>query len=99
MTSEGMGYLFEELIKQFNEENSLESGEHYTPKDVIELMTKLLFNPVKHLIQDKTYTVYDCTSGTGGSNSNNSSNSRRSNTNSAACAAACWCWRWWCCWW
>ena len=66
MTSEGMGYLFEELIKQFNEENSLESGEHYTPKDVIELMTKLLFNPVKHLIQDKTYTVYDCTSGTGG---------------------------------
>jgi len=66
MTSEGMGYLFEELIRQFNEENSLESGEHYTPKDVIELMTKLLFNPVKHLIQDKTYTVYDCASGAGG---------------------------------
>ena len=51
MTSEGMGYLFEELTKQFNEENSLESGEHYTPKDVIELMTKLLFNPIKHLIE------------------------------------------------
>ena len=39
----GMGYVFEELIRKFNEENNEEAGEHFTPREVIELMTHLVF--------------------------------------------------------
>ena len=42
-----MGYVFEELIRKFNEENNEEAGEHFTPREVIELMTHLVFMPVK----------------------------------------------------
>jgi type I restriction enzyme M protein len=46
-TNLGMGYVFEELIRKFNEENNEEAGEHFTPREVIELMTHLVFDPVK----------------------------------------------------
>lgn len=45
----GMGYVFEELIRKFNEENNEEAGEHFTPREVIELMTRLVFDPIKTL--------------------------------------------------
>ncbi|MDE9537423.1 N-6 DNA methylase, partial [Xenorhabdus bovienii] len=36
LTNLGMGYVFEELIRKFNEENNEEAGEHFTPREVIE---------------------------------------------------------------
>lgn len=39
----GMGYVFEELIRRFNEENNEEAGEHFTPREIIQLMTHLVF--------------------------------------------------------
>jgi type I restriction enzyme M protein len=42
-----MGYVFEELIRKFNEENNEEAGEHFTPREVIKLMTHMLFIPMK----------------------------------------------------
>ena len=47
LTNLGMGYVFEELIRKFNEENNEEAGEHFTPREVIELMTHLVFDPIK----------------------------------------------------
>jgi type I restriction enzyme M protein len=41
-----MGTIFEELIRRFNEENNEEAGEHFTPRDVVELMADLVFLPV-----------------------------------------------------
>jgi len=54
----GMGYVFEELIRKFNEENNEEAGEHFTPREVIELMTHLVFDPIKDDLP-LTLTVYD----------------------------------------
>ena len=62
----GMGYVFEELIRRFNEENNEEAGEHFTPRDIIELMTHLVFLPIKDQIQSGTYLVYDDACGSGG---------------------------------
>ncbi|EPY12019.1 N-6 DNA methylase [Paenibacillus alvei A6-6i-x] len=61
-----MGVIFEELIRRFNEENNEEAGEHFTPRDVVELMADLIFLPIADQIKDSTYSVYDGTSGTGG---------------------------------
>jgi type I restriction enzyme M protein len=61
-----MGTVFEELIRRFNEENNEEAGEHFTPRDVIELMADLIFIPIEDKIKDSTYSVYDGASGTGG---------------------------------
>ncbi|MCU5786159.1 type I restriction-modification system subunit M [Alloalcanivorax marinus] len=61
----GMGYVFEELIRKFNEENNEEAGEHFTPREVIELMTHLVFDPVKDDLP-LTLTVYDPACGSGG---------------------------------
>lgn len=58
LTNLGMGYVFEELIRKFNEENNEEAGEHFTPREVIELMTHLVFDPVKDQLP-LTMTVYD----------------------------------------
>ncbi|MGD1809546.1 type I restriction-modification system subunit M [Dapis sp. BLCC M126] len=62
----GMGYVFEELIRRFNEENNEEAGEHFTPRDIIKLMVNLIFMPVKDKIKNGTYLVYDCACGSGG---------------------------------
>ncbi|XGQ70591.1 N-6 DNA methylase [Campylobacter hepaticus] len=61
----GMGYIFEELIRKFNEENNEEAGEHFTPIEIIELMTHLVFLPVKEQIKQGTYLVYDNACGSG----------------------------------
>jgi type I restriction enzyme M protein len=61
----GMGYVFEELIRKFNEENNEEAGEHFTPREVIELMTHLVFDPLKDTLP-LTLTVYDPACGSGG---------------------------------
>ena len=61
-----MGVIFEELIRRFNEENNEEAGEHFTPRDVVELMADLIFVPVADKIMDATYSCYDGACGTGG---------------------------------
>ncbi|TLE03204.1 SAM-dependent DNA methyltransferase [Helicobacter japonicus] len=61
-----MGYIFEELIRRFNEENNEEAGEHFTPREIIQLMTHLVFLPVKDEIQKGTYLIYDNACGSGG---------------------------------
>lgn len=61
----GMGYVFEELIRKFNEENNEEAGEHFTPREVIELMTHLVFDPIKDNLPS-VMTVYDPACGSGG---------------------------------
>jgi len=61
----GMGYVFEELIRKFNEENNEEAGEHFTPREVIKLMTHLVFIPVKDQLPNPL-TIYDPACGSGG---------------------------------
>lgn len=65
LTNLGMGYVFEELIRKFNEENNEEAGEHYTPREVIDLMTHMVFEPIKDKIPS-VITIYDPACGTGG---------------------------------
>lgn len=65
LTNLGMGYVFEELIRRFNEENNEEAGEHFTPREVIRLMTHLLFIPVKNKLPP-VMLVYDGACGSGG---------------------------------
>lgn len=62
----GMGYVFEELIRKFNEENNEEAGEHFTPRELIDLMTHLVFLPVKDKIQKGAFSIYDNACGSGG---------------------------------
>jgi type I restriction enzyme M protein len=67
LTNHGMGYVFEELIRRFNEENNEEAGEHFTPREIIKLMTKLVFQPVKgKLKKGGSYLIYDPACGSGG---------------------------------
>lgn len=61
----GMGYVFEELIRKFNEENNEEAGEHFTPREVIQLMTHLVFEPLKDHLPN-IITIYDPACGSGG---------------------------------
>jgi type I restriction enzyme M protein len=65
LTNLGMGYVFEELIRKFNEENNEEAGEHFTPREVIQLMVHLLFEPVKKQLPP-VITIYDPACGSGG---------------------------------
>ena len=66
LDNHSMGTIFEELIRRFNEENNEEAGEHFTPRDVVELMAHLIFMPVADQVQSTTYLVYDGACGTGG---------------------------------
>ena len=61
-----MGYVYEDLVRRFNEENNEEAGEHFTPREIIKLMTHLIFDPIKGKIKDGTYLVYDPACGSGG---------------------------------
>ena len=61
----GMGYVFEELIRKFNEENNEEAGEHFTPREVIDLMTHIVFDPIKNQLP-VVMTIYDPACGSGG---------------------------------
>ena len=66
LDNHGMGSIFEELVRRFNEENNEEAGEHWTPRDAVKLMAKLVFMPVADQIQSGTYLLYDGACGTGG---------------------------------
>ena len=66
LDNHGMGTVFEELIRRFNEENNEEAGEHFTPRDVVQLMARLVFLPVAEEVKSGTYLVYDGACGTGG---------------------------------
>jgi type I restriction enzyme M protein len=63
-----MGYIFEELIRKFNEASNEEAGDHFTPRDVIRLMVNLLFTSDSDLLARKGIikTIYDPACGTGG---------------------------------
>ena len=66
LDNHGMGTVFEELIRRFNEENNEEAGEHFTPRDVVQLMARLVFLPIADEVKSGTYLVYDGACGTGG---------------------------------
>ena len=66
LDNHGMGTVFEELVRRFNEENNEEAGEHWTPRDAVTLMAKLVLLPVADQIDSGTYLVYDGACGTGG---------------------------------
>ena len=61
-----MGSIFEELVRRFNEDNNEEAGEHWTPRDAVKLMAKLVFLPIADEIKSGTYLLYDGACGTGG---------------------------------
>ena len=60
-----MGYVFEDLLRRFNEATNAEAGRHFTPREIIELMTHVLFLPVKEQIQNGTFLIYDPCAGSG----------------------------------
>ena len=66
LDNHGMGSIFEELVRRFNEENNEEAGEHWTPRDAVRLMARLVFLPIADDIQSGTYLLYDGACGTGG---------------------------------
>lgn len=66
LDNHSMGTIFEELVRRFNEANDEEAGEHWTPRDAVELMADLVFMPIADKIKDSTYSVYDGACGTGG---------------------------------
>jgi len=66
LDNHSMGTIFEELIRMFDEENNEEAGEHFTPRDVVELMADLVFTPIADKILDSTYSCYDGACGSGG---------------------------------
>ncbi|MFS1902547.1 type I restriction-modification system subunit M [Vibrio lentus] len=62
-----MGYIFEDLVRRFNEQANEEAGDHYTPREVVKLMVNLLFTGEEQLHKaGKVIKIYDPTCGTGG---------------------------------
>jgi len=66
LDNHAMGTIFEELVRRFNEENNEEAGEHWTPRDAVRLMARLIFEPIADQIESATYLLYDGACGTGG---------------------------------
>ena len=66
LDNHAMGTIFEELVRRFNEENNEEAGEHWTPRDAVKLMARLIFLPIADNIESGTYLLYDGACGTGG---------------------------------
>ncbi|HEX9024756.1 MAG TPA: N-6 DNA methylase [Geobacteraceae bacterium] len=68
VTNVEMGYIFEELVRKFNEQANEEAGDHFTPREVIRLMVHLLYDTEDSLFNTKGLirTLYDPTCGTGG---------------------------------
>lgn len=68
ISNHDMGYIFEELIRKFNETNNEEAGEHFTPREIIRLMVELLMSRDKEKLEKPGIitTVYDPACGTGG---------------------------------
>jgi type I restriction enzyme M protein len=62
-----MGYVFEDLVRRFNEQANEEAGDHFTPREVIKLMVTLLFTYDDLVYKEgKVIKIYDPTAGTGG---------------------------------
>ncbi len=62
-----MGYIFEDLVRRFNEQANEEAGDHFTPREVIKLMVSLLFTNEEHIYTaGKVIKIYDPACGTGG---------------------------------
>lgn len=66
LDNHAMGTIFEELVRRFNEENNEEAGEHWTPRDAVKLMARLIFLPIAAQVESGTYLLYDGACGTGG---------------------------------
>ena len=66
LDNHAMGTIFEDLVRRFNEENNEEAGEHWTPRDAVQLMSRLIFDPIADKIDSTTYLMYDGVIGTGG---------------------------------
>ena len=63
-----MGYIFEEIIRRFSEAHNEDAGQHYTPREVIELMVNILFYDDSDFLSGDNVakTIYDPACGTGG---------------------------------
>lgn len=63
-----MGYIFEEIIRRFSEAHNEDAGQHYTPREVIELMVNILFYDDNDILAGNNVakTIYDPACGTGG---------------------------------
>ena len=62
-----MGYIFEHLIRRFNEQANEEAGDHFTPREVITLMAHLMYTKDENVYKEHiTKTIYDPARGTGG---------------------------------
>lgn len=63
-----MGVIFEHLLQKFSEMSNETAGEHFTPRDVIELMVEVLLNPDADLLKKphRIFKIYDPACGTGG---------------------------------
>lgn len=63
----GMGIIFEELIRKFAESSNETAGEHFTPRDIVQLTTSLVITEQDaKLAHNSIVTIYDPTAGTGG---------------------------------
>ncbi|NLC26773.1 MAG: SAM-dependent DNA methyltransferase [Fastidiosipila sp.] len=81
VSNQEMGYIFEELIRRFSE--NAEAGDHYTPREVIELMVNLIFTDLEDELTKEgiIYTIGDFACGTGGMLSVSSNYIKRMNPN------------------
>ena len=63
-----MGYIFEEIIRRFSESHNEDAGQHYTPREVIQLMVNILFYDDNDMLSGNNVakTIYDPACGTGG---------------------------------
>ncbi|MFB6557114.1 type I restriction-modification system subunit M N-terminal domain-containing protein, partial [Streptomyces sp. NPDC056405] len=68
VSNHNMGYIFEELIRRFAEQSNETAGEHFTPREVIQLMVNLLIAPDGDALNlpGVVRTVMDPACGTGG---------------------------------
>ncbi|MGL5948002.1 MAG: type I restriction-modification system subunit M [Aeromonas sp.] len=67
ISNHDMGLVFEELIRRFAESSNETAGEHFTPRDIIDLTTSLLFTTEDELTSaGLVRSIYDPTAGTGG---------------------------------
>lgn len=66
--SEQMGLIFEDLIRRFNQLDYETAGDHFTPRDVIQLMVRILFIEDRHLLENRSTLckLLDPACGTGG---------------------------------
>ena len=80
ISNAAMGYIFEDLVRRFNEQANEEAGDHFTPREVVKLMVKLLFTGEEHIYHaGKLIKIYDPTCGSGGILSESENTIKREN--------------------